>query len=244
MQVLRYISSHDVLTPVNTGFDYPYVAALLPNKTIEIHSIETQTVVQSISESSAPDIHSVVPSHAGYLVPATHRTDKLKLVTLRLDADPRELDPSALPPSKSSLRPPLFPRCSVLVLSENSIQALLPSTLISQADILLESHRINDVVDLADQSQRKLLGSSTSDDDLAEELRYVYQRIGFQCLSETLFEDAGRHLLAGETDPRLLVRYFPDLRGNVLSIAPAVDIYAGIAEHLPRAASIDEIGEL
>ncbi|EJC97726.1 uncharacterized protein FOMMEDRAFT_162532 [Fomitiporia mediterranea MF3/22] len=227
--------------PVSLCMDYPYVAALLPNHTIEIHSIETQVVVQVIPDSSASEARAIVPSHTGFLVPSTQRTDKLKLVTIRLDSALSDIDVNSLPPSKSSSRPPLFPRSNVLVLSENSIQALLPSTLISQAEALLESHRIDDVVDLADQSQRKMLGSNTSDDELADELRYVYQRIGFLCLSETLFEDAGRHLLAGETDPRLLVRYFPDLRGNVLNTALDVDVYAGIAEHLPRAASIDEI---
>ncbi|KAL5523259.1 hypothetical protein ACEPAF_1526 [Sanghuangporus sanghuang] len=226
--------------PESLCFNYPYIAALLPNHTIEIHSIETQAIAQVIPEATTSDSRIILPSLPGFLVPATERTDKLKLVTIRLDAD--SSDPDVEPsPSKSPARPPLFPRCNALVLSDNSIQALLPSTLISQAESLLESHRIDDAADLADQNQRKLLGTGPGDEDLTEEIRYVYQRVGFQCLSETLFEDAGRHLLAGETDPRLLVRYFPDLRGNVLRTASPVDVYTGIAEHLPQESSIDEI---
>lgn len=130
------------------------------------------------------------------------------------------------------------------MLSSNSISALLPSTLISQAEALLESHRLEDAADLADQNQRKLLASrGGTDEDLSEEVRYVYQRIGFRCLEETLFEDAGRHLLAGELDPRILVRYFPDLRGDLLKATPVIDMFAGVAEHLPKEDSIEEIGK-
>lgn len=209
---------------------------------MEIHSIETQTIAQVIPETTTSDACIILPSLPGFLVPATERTDKLKFVTIRLGEDTSGSagEPN---PSKSSARPPLFPRCNTLVLSDNSVQALLPATLISQAESLLALHRIDDAVDLADQNQRKLLGTGPGDEDLTEEIRYIYQRVGFQCLSETLFEDAGRHLLAGETDPRMLVQYFPDLRGNVLSVAPTVDVYAGIAEHLPKESSIDEIGE-
>ncbi|KAH8108778.1 hypothetical protein DFH11DRAFT_1710480 [Phellopilus nigrolimitatus] len=230
--------------PESICLDYPYVAALLPNRTIEIHSIESQAIVQVISAPNASEPRVLAPSHTGYLVPSTQRTEKLRLVNIRLDDKPS--DSSLLPPSLPSdtqPKPPLFPRSNVLVLSEHSVQALLPSTLILQAESLLESHRIDDVVDLADQNQRKLLGTSAADDELADELHYVYQCVGFQCLSETLFEDAGRHLLAGETDPRMLVRYFPDLCGNLLQLPPndSIDIFAGVAAYLPQATSIDDI---
>lgn len=36
------------------------------------------------------------------------------------------------------------------------VQALLPSTLISQADALLLAHRLEDVTDLAEQQRKKL----------------------------------------------------------------------------------------
>ncbi|THH03162.1 hypothetical protein EW145_g6477 [Phellinidium pouzarii] len=230
--------------PESICLDYPYIAALLSNRTIEIHSIETQAVVQVISAPSTSEPRIILPSHAGYMVPSMQKTNKLRLVTFRLDdgiAGDQSPPPPPLPLPKSSSRPPLFPRSNTLVLSNNSVQALLPSTVISQAESLLESHRIDDAVELADQNQRKLLGSSITDDELADELRYVYQRIGFRCFSETLFEDAGRHLLAGETDPRLLVRYFPDLRGNLFRVAPNIDVFAGVVTHLPSTSSIDEL---
>lgn len=60
---------------------------------------------------------------------------------------------------------PVFPRSNVLVLGPNSIQSLVPSTLISQAESLLESHRLEDVYNLADQRRKKLEESLTVDED-------------------------------------------------------------------------------
>lgn len=48
-----------------------------------------------------------------------------------------------------------FLRSNVLVLGSNSVQCLLPSTLITQADALLEAHRIEEAVDLADRQLKK-----------------------------------------------------------------------------------------
>lgn len=77
----------------------------------------------------------------------------------------------------------------------------------------------------------------------SEELRYVYQRIGFQCLSETLFEDAGNNLFAGDLDPRALIRYYPELRGGLFSESDTLNVHAKVAENMPRERSIDDISE-
>ncbi len=51
---------------------------------------------------------------------------------------------------------PTFPRSHLLILGPNSIQSLLPVTPISQAETLLENHRIEDVIQLADQQRKKV----------------------------------------------------------------------------------------
>jgi hypothetical protein len=67
-----------------------------------------------------------------------------------------------------------FSRSGVVVLGQNSIRSLLPSTLISQVEALLEQHRINDAVDLAEQHRKKLQGKASVD---ANEVRiYVQHR--------------------------------------------------------------------
>ncbi|KDR79882.1 hypothetical protein GALMADRAFT_61975 [Galerina marginata CBS 339.88] len=139
------------------------------------------------------------------------------------------------------MRPPIFPRSGVLVLGPNSIQSLVPSTVISQLESLLESHRLEDAYNLADQRRKKLEESLEFDEDEVQELRYVYQRIGFQCFTETLFEDAGKHLFNGEVDPRLLISYYPELRGSLFSEDDAMDVFAGVAEHMPMDGSVDDI---
>ena len=77
----------------------------------------------------------------------------------------------------------------------------------------------------------------------AEELRYIYQRIGFQCFTETLFDDAGKHLFNGELDPRILISYYPDLRGSLFSLEDSIDMFAGIVEHMPNDPSVDDISK-
>ncbi|KAI0090078.1 hypothetical protein BDY19DRAFT_887852 [Irpex rosettiformis] len=134
-----------------------------------------------------------------------------------------------------------LPTSNVLVLGSNSIHCLLPSTLITRADALLGAHRLDEAVELADRQLKKLQGKVTLDTEEADELRYVYQRIGFQCLTETLFDDAGKHFFAGNLDPRVLISYYPELRGSLFTPDDSVDMFAGVTEYMPREDSIDDI---
>jgi len=60
---------------------------------------------------------------------------------------------------------PTFPRSSVLVLGPNSVQSLVPSTIISQVESLLESHRLEDAYNLVDQRRKKLEETLHVDED-------------------------------------------------------------------------------
>ncbi|KAJ4477248.1 hypothetical protein J3R30DRAFT_3670498 [Lentinula aciculospora] len=133
-------------------------------------------------------------------------------------------------------------RSLLLLLGRHSVQSLVPATLISQVESLLENHRIQHAADLADQERRRqLYGGGNVDEDEAEQLQYIYQRIGFQCFKETLFEDAGKHLFEGGLDPRVLVSYFPNLRGAVDEAENTANMYAGVALHMPTESSVEEI---
>jgi len=98
--------------PRSICLDYPYVITLLPNNTIEIHSVETQEIVQVIgapplSPATSPShvrknsAHSrtsstvtsnldsservkLIASIGGHLIPSTQRLDKLRTVPVRL----------------------------------------------------------------------------------------------------------------------------------------------------------------
>ncbi|KAG5716916.1 Transforming growth factor-beta receptor-associated protein 1 [Termitomyces sp. T112] len=132
-----------------------------------------------------------------------------------------------------------FPRSSVLVLGSNSVQSLVPSTLISQVEALLESHRIEDATDLAESQRKKLQGSVSVDE--ADELRYVYQRIGFQCFAETRFAEAANCFFIGELDPRLVISYYLNLRGSMFTSDDSMHVFVGVAEHMPTETSVEDI---
>ncbi|KAG5651342.1 hypothetical protein H0H81_009030 [Sphagnurus paluster] len=134
-----------------------------------------------------------------------------------------------------------FPRSSVLVLGANSVQSLVPSTLISQVESLLDSHRIEDALDLAVRQRKKLQANISIDEDEADELRYVYQRIGFQCFAETRFVEAMNCFFDGEVDPRLVISYYPELRGSMFTSDDSMDVFAGVAERMPLEASVEDI---
>ncbi|VDB91306.1 unnamed protein product [Peniophora sp. CBMAI 1063] len=136
---------------------------------------------------------------------------------------------------------PSYPRSSLLVLAFNSVQALLPTTLIDKAEAYLDVHRIDDAVALADEQRKKLQAQLTVDSGEADALRYVHLRIGFKCLLETRFEDAGYHLFEGGLDPRLLISYYPDLRGSLLSEEDDVELFEGVADNVVPFDSVDDI---
>ncbi|KAF6764428.1 hypothetical protein DFP72DRAFT_871830 [Ephemerocybe angulata] len=129
----------------------------------------------------------------------------------------------------------------VLLIGSNSIQSLVPSSLISQIESLLDSHRLEDAFNLADARRKKLEESLEVDEDETEELQYLYQRIGFQYFTETLFEDAGNNFFNGHLDPRVLVSYYPDLRGSLFEDDDQVNLFSGVVDHMPKEPSVDDI---
>ncbi|KAI8974863.1 hypothetical protein BD414DRAFT_497764 [Trametes punicea] len=74
--------------PEAVSLDYPYVTTLLPNNTIEIHSVETQSIVQVIPAppegSSSEDRKALVACFRGFFIPSTQRREKLRLTPVRL----------------------------------------------------------------------------------------------------------------------------------------------------------------
>ncbi|KIK62992.1 hypothetical protein GYMLUDRAFT_163867 [Collybiopsis luxurians FD-317 M1] len=130
----------------------------------------------------------------------------------------------------------------LLLLGRQSVRSLVPTTFLSQVESLLESHRLEHAADLADQeARRQLYGGVPVDQAEKEQLQYIYQRIGFQYFKETIFENAGKHLFDGELDPRVLVSFFPDLRGDLYGENDTVNMYSGVAEHMPTESSVEEL---
>lgn len=62
-------------------------------------------------------------------------------------------------------------------------------------------------------------------------------------MNETLFQAAGENLFNGDLDPRLLIRYFPDLRGSLFMADDVAEVFAGVAEYMPVEDSVDDMSE-
>ncbi|KIJ61532.1 hypothetical protein HYDPIDRAFT_176932 [Hydnomerulius pinastri MD-312] len=76
--------------PLSVCLDYPHITTLLPNGTIEIHSVETQSIIQVISAPVESDAGGdgrigLVASAGGYLVPSSEQSEKMRKTKLRFD---------------------------------------------------------------------------------------------------------------------------------------------------------------
>ncbi|KAF9648447.1 hypothetical protein BDM02DRAFT_3180162 [Thelephora ganbajun] len=184
--------------PVAVSYDDPYLVALMPDQTLEIRDIETQSIKQIVPapEQTSEPRRDLAWNPQSHMVPSTQLMDALQLV----------------------------------------------HTLISQIGALLELHRIDQAVALAEEHRKRLNRDPNAIGYVeAQELRFVHQRIGFACLQDTLFEDAGKHLFTGDLDPRILISYFPDLRGSLFKPGDTVEMFAGITKYLPTAQSVEDI---
>ncbi|KAG8944702.1 hypothetical protein FRC04_001601 [Tulasnella sp. 424] len=259
--------------PLSICIDFPYVAALLPNGTIEIHSIVTLSIVAVLSCPTTLQPCLLSSSIGGFLVPSLQRNNAIKPVVIPLlnppPATPSKSRPTqdpTSPPSGSGLTPPSTPaaqpglnrsvsgrstksiseasfsRSGTLVSGLRGMHSLLPSTLGSQIDSLLESNRVEDAVGLLSQAREKLEKSTgLVDEGEIREILLIHQRIAYRHLFATGFEDAGKHFLLGKTDPRLLVRLFPELRGNMITTSEELSVFAGVADQARAFDSIDAI---
>ncbi|CAL1698814.1 unnamed protein product [Somion occarium] len=85
--------------PESLALDYPYITTLLPNRTIEIHNIENQSIVQVVSApSTAEDRRKLVCSPSGFLVPSSQGSTKLQRVSVPLRREGRtgpNIEPNA-----------------------------------------------------------------------------------------------------------------------------------------------------
>lgn len=55
-------------------------------------------------------------------------------------------------------------RANLILLGSNAVYSLLPSTLVAQVEALLDAHRIEDAVDMADQQRRRVEAQMTVDE--------------------------------------------------------------------------------
>ncbi|KAI0726524.1 hypothetical protein C8Q72DRAFT_845790 [Fomitopsis betulina] len=87
--------------PDSISLDYPYITTLLPNETIEIHSIDRLEIVQVIpapTDAHVPERKKLAASTNGFFVPSSQRSEKLRRTAVRLvrrEAKGKEADGGA-----------------------------------------------------------------------------------------------------------------------------------------------------
>ncbi|KAF8591308.1 hypothetical protein K439DRAFT_1402474 [Ramaria rubella] len=258
--------------PVALCCEYPYVTSMLPNGTIEVHSLESQSICQIILSSGSFSPIALVKSSQGYVIPSGDQKHKLDVVDFSpfepdapntsaieesaiRDAPPNRQ--TSLPRRHDSLRSSSTkdnrtrqPKAVILAVGTDAVYALATLTLTQQADALLEAHKLKEATNLAKEHQKKIeqmkrLSQSSGENQWEaqnQEIYYIYQRVGYKCLSETIFEDAGNNLFRGNVDPRLLVRLFPALRGTLLSSSSvSLPVFAGLEPQMRSLGSVDTI---
>lgn len=86
---------------MHAALDYPYITTLLPNETIEIHSIDRLEIVQVIpapTDAHVPERKKLAASTNGFFVPSSQRSEKLRRTAVRLvrrEAKGKEADGGA-----------------------------------------------------------------------------------------------------------------------------------------------------
>ncbi|KAI4520579.1 hypothetical protein K525DRAFT_285871 [Schizophyllum commune Loenen D] len=80
--------------PVSICMDFPYIVAVLPNNTIVVHNIETQSVVQTIPVPENLHVRALVSCLEGYLVPSNMETEKMRKTSVRLLREPSPPPPT------------------------------------------------------------------------------------------------------------------------------------------------------
>jgi hypothetical protein len=171
------------------AIEYPYVTALLPNHTTEIHNIETLSISQILSHPHTFEPHSISHDVSGYFVPSA-QTEKLRTVTIPvLPPHPPTKSEETSEPTGSGLTPPPTPqkptsarrsssrslsgltRAQTLLVGAEAVHSLLPATLLSQVESLLEEGLMKQAIELAEQTKRKnTSGGIVQEDQVRQEV--------------------------------------------------------------------------
>lgn len=216
--------------------------ALLYNNTIEIHSYETQELVQLINLPILPEPNSFQPrslsrAWPGIDIGGSPTSEKTKMISIPLIPLFSSAPPTPNPSPKLEKEERQLAR--TLLLGKNSLYALVPLTLVAQAEALIEKDRLADALSLINQIESS--GSNLSN---STELSYILLRLAFLSLHSLLFQDSFDLFLKSSCDPRIVIRMFTDLRDPLITADEIISIPAGLEFEIQPAKTIDDYSEL
>lgn len=211
--------------PKSLCVEFPYVAALLRNQSIEIHNILDQQLLQTIPLDPAMEAKDMTFGH-GIKVWMDVLAKKLKKHAWHQSQMDVELE-SLLQREISRYA---TAAARILVFGKDSVMAQVTTPLIVQVDTLLEKNSVEEAMQLAEQAKNTISSdNNVYVERLRSELDYTYQKSGLLLLKETVFDDAFTLLSKGDMDPRVIVHMFEGLaQPNWLKESPPVLLFDGV----------------
>ncbi|KAI8384808.1 uncharacterized protein BYT42DRAFT_603782 [Radiomyces spectabilis] len=229
--------------PKAVTVEFPYMAALLRNQTIEIHNILDQQRLQVIHLNPAFEARGMSFSHGikvymdGLAKPLRRRPWGMAAA----NGDDNAIDLESML-RREVARYSTVP-ARILLYGKSSVMAQLATPLVMQVDRLLDTHRIEEAMEMADQAGNTMpLGNNVYAERLRNELDYIYQKSGLLLLKETLFDDAFSMIAKGNMDPRIIISLFGDLfYPKWLNTTPPALLYDGVRELVDGLGKIEDI---
>jgi hypothetical protein len=171
--------------PESVCIDDDLVISSMPNCQVQVYNINTQDLSQTIKLPSSVAVPPTLAlSRPGFSAPINQRKQTLQWLSITIPPtsapkppspltrkDPTEPSGSGLTPPPTPIRPAAsaprthgganrqpsqFPKAHVIMFGPDCVYALLPSTIISQADGLIDSGKVQDAAYLVAQVQKKL----------------------------------------------------------------------------------------
>lgn len=225
--------------------EFPYVAALLRNNTIEIHNILDQNLLQTIPLEASIDAKGMTFGHGikvwmdvlakrlkRHIWPPPSRHHENGHYDVDLES---QLQREIIKYSTAAAR--------ILVFGKDSVMAQVTTPLVVQVDLLLEKNLVEEAMQLAEQARNTMSSdNNVYVERLRSELNYTYQKSGLLLLKETVFDDAFTLLSKGDMDPRVIIHKFEGLaQTKWLKESPPVLLFDGVITLVEELGTIKNI---
>lgn len=156
--------------PKSICVEYPYIAALLRNNTIEIHNIHNQQLLQSITLEPGMDPRGMSFGHgirvqldglAKRLSQRPHHINSTNTAGAEThstnDTDDDDVQASL---NRQVARFSTVP-AKILVFGRNSVMAQIITPLVMQVDALIDDNRIEEAMEMTDQARNTMSSTNT-----------------------------------------------------------------------------------
>lgn len=207
--------------------EYPFVYALLSDRTLEIHDINSQGLVYALPLPGAIGLTKITGS-VPVVLPA-----QLERILLR-----RNLTGSEEKPALSNLN--LARRISdvptqFLIHEESAVKAVVANSTFVNIDQALDREELQNALAITEILSRE--SQFASAERLYHEMSYIHQKAAIMNFERMLFDDAADNFNKSNIDPRILISFFPEFDSH----AEDANVYAGIADMLVQRKTVDEI---